>query len=59
MTDRSGEAYYIRDETVDILVTNATSREETSIPYVTRHGFGYSVFEHTHDGIHRRSDCIR
>jgi cellobiose phosphorylase len=52
VSDSSGEAFYIRDE--------ETGRfwSPTPLPcrgvgsYVSRHGFGYSVFEHTEDGIH-------
>ncbi len=51
VTDSCGEAYYLRDE--------ASGRywSPTALPcrgegsYVARHGFGYSVFEHSEDGI--------
>lgn len=49
--DANTEAYYLRDEesgrfwSATLLPTGGTT------PYVTRHGFGYSVFEHSEDGI--------
>ena len=51
VTDASGEALYVRDE------ENGHSWSPTPLPrrgegaYRTRHGFGYSVFEHSEDGI--------
>jgi cellobiose phosphorylase len=52
VTDASGEAFYLRDEKSGRFwsPTPLPARGET--PYVSRHGFGYSVFEHTEDGIH-------
>jgi cyclic beta-1,2-glucan synthetase len=49
--DTSGEACYIRDEQTGEYwsPTPLPARGET--PYVIRHGFGYSVFEHTENGI--------
>ena len=49
--DPSGEAFYLRDEETGRYwsPTPAPCRGDT--PYTTRHGFGYSVFEHTEDGI--------
>ncbi len=51
VSDLSGEAYYLRDE--------ETGRVWSPMPlpcrgvgaYRTRHGFGYSVYEHVEDGI--------
>ncbi|MBE0546043.1 MAG: cyclic beta 1-2 glucan synthetase [Verrucomicrobia bacterium] len=49
--DSTGEALYIRDEQTGQFwsPTPLPARGET--PYVTRHGFGYTVFEHTENGI--------
>jgi cellobiose phosphorylase len=49
--DPSGEIIYMRDEeTGDIwTATPNPIRKETS--YIIRHGFGYSVFEHSWNGI--------
>jgi cyclic beta-1,2-glucan synthetase len=50
--DYGGEAFYLRDE------ENGRFWSTTLLPaggqslYVTRHGFGYSIFEHIEDGIH-------
>ena len=34
-----------------VLVAHAAAAPRQTAPYVTRHGFGYSVFEHAEDGI--------
>ena len=50
--DKGGEAFYIRDE------DSAHFWSATPLPagggsvYITRHGLGYSVFEHIEDGIY-------
>lgn len=51
VSDTPGEAIYLRDE------LSGAFWSPTALPcggdglHVTRHGFGYSVFEHTQDGI--------
>ena len=52
ISDTSAEAIYIRDEDSGRFwsPTAAALRAATG-RYVTRHGFGYSVFEHARDGI--------
>jgi len=52
VSDTSGEAFYLRDET-DGHVWSATQLPAgDDAPYITRHGFGYTVYEHlTPDGI--------
>ncbi len=51
VSDSSGEAFYLRDE------ESGHFWSPTPLPcrglqtYVSRHGFGYSVFEHAEDGI--------
>ena len=51
VSDRSGEAFYLRDE------ENGQYWSPTALPvrgrgdYLTRHGFGYSVFAHRESGI--------
>ncbi len=49
--DPTGEALYLRDEQTGQFwsPTPLPARGET--PYVIRHGFGYTVFEHTENGI--------
>jgi len=49
--DSSGEAFYIRDEERGHFWSPMPMPSRGSTPYVTRHGFGYSVFEHTERGI--------
>ena len=51
VSDRGGEVFYLRDE------NNGHFWSPTALPfttvghYITRHGFGYSSFEHDEDGI--------
>jgi len=49
--DSSGEAFYIRDEERGHFWSPMPLPSRGAAPYVTRHGFGYSVFEHTERGI--------
>jgi cyclic beta-1,2-glucan synthetase len=49
--DSSGEAFYIRDEERGHFWSPAPLPSRGATPYVTRHGLGYSVFEHTERGI--------
>ncbi|MGN8159587.1 GH36-type glycosyl hydrolase domain-containing protein [Salinisphaera sp. SWV1] len=49
--DANTEAFYIRDEGSGHFWSPSLLPTPGASPYVTRHGFGYSVFEHTEDGI--------
>ena len=49
--DASGEAFYIRDEETGQFWSPTPSPARGNGTYVCRHGFGYSVFEHTQMGI--------
>ncbi|HYH44001.1 MAG TPA: cyclic beta 1-2 glucan synthetase, partial [Burkholderiales bacterium] len=51
VSDASGEAFYIRDEESGRFWSPTPLPCRGATPYVTRHGFGYSVFEHTEEGI--------
>lgn len=51
LSDTTGEAYFVRDEESGYFWSPTPLPSRGSTPYVTRHGFGYSVFEHTEDGI--------
>jgi cellobiose phosphorylase len=51
VSDSSGEAFYIRDEERGHFWSPMPLPCRGATPYVTRHGFGYSVFEHTERGI--------
>ncbi|MGH8797304.1 MAG: GH36-type glycosyl hydrolase domain-containing protein, partial [Caldimonas sp.] len=49
--DPNTEAFYIRDETSGRCWSPTLLPTRSAQPYVARHGFGYSVFEHVEDGI--------
>jgi cyclic beta-1,2-glucan synthetase len=51
VTDAGGEAYYLRDEETGEFWSPTPLPRRGAEPYVSRHGFGYSVFEHTESGI--------
>jgi cellobiose phosphorylase len=51
VSDSSGEAFYIRDEDSGHFWSPTPMPRPGAAPYTSRHGFGYSVFEHTEDGI--------
>ncbi len=51
VTDASGEAFFLRDEESGSFWSPSPLPARGTGPYITRHGFGYSVFEHTEDGI--------
>jgi len=46
-----GEAFYLRDEESGHFWSPTPFPSSGAMPYVSRHGFGYSVFEHTSGGI--------
>ncbi|HET8748478.1 MAG TPA: glucoamylase family protein [Ramlibacter sp.] len=54
VTDDCGEVLYLRDEETGQVwhPTSLPLADDDGAPYVTRHGFGYSVFEHHANGIH-------
>ncbi|MBI5580107.1 MAG: cyclic beta 1-2 glucan synthetase [Deltaproteobacteria bacterium] len=52
VSDSTGEAYYLRDEERGHYWSPTPLPCRGATPYVARHGFGYSVFEHTERGIH-------
>jgi len=49
--DTTGEAFYIRDEQTGQYWSPTPLPARGATPYVIRHGFGYTVFEHTENGI--------
>ncbi len=51
VSDASGEAFYLRDEESGRFWSPTPLPCRGATPYVSRHGFGYSVFEHAEDGI--------
>ena len=50
--DLGGEAFYLRDEHSGVFWSPTALPAPSGGHYTTRHGFGYSVFEHTAHGIH-------
>jgi cyclic beta-1,2-glucan synthetase len=51
VSDASGEAFYLRDEETGRYWSPTPLPSPGRGGYTTRHGFGYSVFEHEEDGI--------
>jgi cellobiose phosphorylase len=51
ISDSSGEAFYLRDEESGHYWSPTPLPGSGAMQYVSRHGFGYSVFEHVEDGI--------
>ncbi|TWC71335.1 cellobiose phosphorylase [Herbaspirillum sp. SJZ099] len=51
VSDGSGEAFYLRDEETGTYWSPTPLPRRGNGTYLTRHGFGYSVFEHREDGI--------
>lgn len=51
VTDLRGEAFYLKDEESGKFWSPTPLPCRGSSPYITRHGFGYSVFEHSENGI--------
>ncbi len=49
--DLQGEAFYIRDEASGTFWSPAPLPCKSDLPYVTKHGFGYSQFIHAENGI--------
>ncbi len=49
--DPTGEACYLRDEQTGQFWSPTPQPARGATPYVVRHGFGYSVFEHTEQGL--------
>ncbi|MBU3949068.1 MAG: cyclic beta 1-2 glucan synthetase [Proteobacteria bacterium] len=51
VSDASGEAFYLRDEERGHFWSPMPLPKRGVTPYVIRHGFGYTVFEHLERGI--------
>lgn len=52
VTDTSGEAIFIRDEESGVFWSPMPWPVRTKAPYIVRHGFGYTTFEHHEQGIY-------
>jgi len=51
VSDPTGEAFYLRDEESGYVWSPTPLPARGTTPYRTRHGFGYSVFEHNEAGV--------
>ena len=51
VTDAAGESFYIRDEQSGYFWSPTPFPARGTTPYVIRHSFGYSIFEHAENGI--------
>ncbi len=51
VSDTSGEAIYLRDEETGHVWSPTPQPARGKNPYIVRHGFGYSIFDYTEDGI--------
>jgi cellobiose phosphorylase len=51
VSDTTGEAFYVRDDQTGQFWSPTPLPARGTSPYVIRHGFGYTVFEHTENGI--------
>ncbi|MDP1903566.1 MAG: glucoamylase family protein, partial [Pseudomonadota bacterium] len=51
VSDAGGEAFYLRDEESGQFWSPTPLPRRGATPYLSRHGFGYSVFEHAEAGI--------
>ena len=51
ITDMQGEAFYLRDEESGRFWSPSPFPCRGTSAYISRHGFGYSIFEHSEDGI--------
>lgn len=52
VSDGGGEVFYLRDEESGYFWSPTPLPKCGVTPYITRHGFGYSVFEHSEGGIY-------
>ena len=52
VSDSGGEVFYLRDEENGHFWSTTLLPSGGSSSYITRHGFGYSAFEHIEDGIY-------
>ncbi|WP_366524776.1 hypothetical protein [Nannocystis sp.] len=55
--DPGGEAFYLRDEDDGRFWSPTLLPAGGAAPYTTRHGFGYSVFEHAEAGVASELRC--
>ena len=51
VSDNCGEAYYVRDEETGRFWSPSPLPARGTNTYLSRHGFGYTIFDYTEDGI--------
>ena len=51
VSDTGGEAFYLRDEETGRFWSPSPFPARGATPYVTTHGFGYSLFQHKEQGV--------
>jgi cyclic beta-1,2-glucan synthetase len=51
VSDTGGEAFYLRDEETGLFWSPMPFPARGATPYITTHGFGYTLFKHTEQGI--------
>lgn len=51
VSDTAGEAIYLRDEETGKFWSPSPSPTRGAGTYISRHGFGYTIFDYTEDGI--------
>jgi cyclic beta-1,2-glucan synthetase len=51
VSDTGGEAFYLRDEETGHFWSPSPFPRAGDSPYITTHGFGYTAFEHTEQGV--------
>ena len=54
VTDRPGEALYLRDEETAEVWSPTPQPCDASAPYLVRHGAGYTIFEHNSHALQQR-----
>jgi len=52
VSDTGGEAFYLRDEETGNFWCPSPFPKKSNLPFLITHGFGYSIFEHSEEGIH-------
>ena len=58
VTPQEGEAFYLRDEDTGAAWSPTPWPMPSGEPYATRHGFGYTLFEHAAHGIASTLRCF-
>lgn len=58
LTPEEGEAFYLRDEDTGAAWSPTPWPMPSGEPYLTRHGFGYTLFEHRAHGIDSTLRCF-